>query len=177
MHTIPIIETQRLILRAHELKDYEGSVAMWSDPLITRYTIGSPSTDQRTWIRILAHRGHWSLMGFGYWAVADKTTNQYLGDIGFADFKRQIHPSIDGIPELGWALIQKVHGQGFATEALKAAIDWGDQNLESDRTVCIIHPDNHASLKVAAKCGYKEYARTLKDDEPTILFERASRRK
>jgi RimJ/RimL family protein N-acetyltransferase len=149
---------------------------MWSDPRITRYTIGTPSPPPRTWTRILAYLGHWSLMGFGYWAVEDRSTGRYIGELGFADFKRELDPTLDGFPELGWALAAHAHGQGLATEALRAAVAWGDAHLAATRTVCIISPDNPASLRVAEKLGYREYARTTKDGETEILFDRAALR-
>lgn len=128
---------------------------MWSDPAVTRYTIGEPSPPQRTWLRILGYRGHWALLNYGYWAVEEKSSGRYIGELGFADFKRNLVPSIAGVPELGWALAPAFHGKGYATEALRAALIWGDVHLSQARTVCIIHQDNHASLRVAEKLAYK----------------------
>lgn len=71
-------------------------------------------------------------------------------------FKRELIPSIEGIPELGWALATPAHGKGFATEAVRTALRWGDEHLERSQTVCIIAPDNVASIHVAEKCGYQE---------------------
>jgi RimJ/RimL family protein N-acetyltransferase len=169
---VPVIETERLVLRPHLLTDFAACVAMWSDPRITRYTIGEPSSAQRTWLRILAYRGHWALLGFGYWAVEEKASGRYVGELGFADFKREIQPSIEGIPELGWALAFAAHNKGYATEALRAAVVWGDKNIAEARTVCLISPNNAASLRVAAKIGYRETGRTKKNGEAEILFER-----
>jgi RimJ/RimL family protein N-acetyltransferase len=152
--TAPLIETPRLRLRGHGVGDFTDCSAMWSDPDVVRYTIGEPSSLQRTWLRILAYRGHWALLGFGYWAVEEKASGRYVGEIGFADFKRAMKVSLDGIPELGWALAVWAHGKGYATEALTAAIGWGDRHFRSRRTVCIIHRDNEPSLRVAAKLGY-----------------------
>ena len=111
------------------------------------------------------------MLGYGYWAVAEKSSDRYIGELGFADFKRDIQPSIKGIPELGWALASHSHGKGYATEALRAAIEWGADNLPGDRTVCIISPSNEASLKVAEKLDFKEASRITKNSEPEILFE------
>lgn len=169
---IPVIETERLRLRAHRLDDLADCVAMWSDPKIVRYTIGQISNEQRTWMRILAYLGHWSMLGYGYWAVAEKSTDRYIGELGFADFKRDIQPSTQGSPELGWALASHAHGKGFATEALTAVLDWGDTNLNTDHTVCIINPLNAASLRVAEKLSYQETHRITKNGEAEILFQR-----
>jgi RimJ/RimL family protein N-acetyltransferase len=166
------METQRLRLRAHRADDFAACVAMWSDPVITRYTIGDPSPPQRTWLRILAYRGHWDLMGFGYWAVEEQATGCYIGELGFADFKRGIEPAIEGVPELGWALISQAHGKGYATEALKAAVSWGDAHLGAARTVCIIHRDNQRSFRVADKLGYGTILRASSDTDPNTILVR-----
>lgn len=173
MAPTPVLETDRLILRGHRVSDLDACAAMWRDPLVTRYTIGSPSSEQRTWLRLLAYVGHWDLLGFGYWVVEEKASHRYVGELGFADFKRQLEPSIEGMPELGWALARDVHGRGYATEALRAALSWGDGHFGQTRTVCLISPENAPSLRVAEKLGYREILRTLKDGEPEILFARA----
>jgi RimJ/RimL family protein N-acetyltransferase len=102
----------------------------------------------------------------------DKASGLYVGDVGLADFKRAMEPSIHGVPELGWVLHPSVHGRGYATEAVQAVSAWGDQQLDGARTVCIIDPEYAASLKVAAKCGFREVVRTTYAGQPTILFER-----
>ncbi len=173
LRPIPVLETERLRLRPHQLEDFPECVAMWTDPAITRYTIGSPSTEQRTWLRILAYIGHWSLQGFGYWAVEEKVSGRFIGELGFADFKRELDPSIRGVPELGWALASHAHGKGYATEALRAAVQWGDARFGPIRTVCLIAPGNLPSLRVAAKLGYLEELRTTQNGEPVILLGRA----
>jgi RimJ/RimL family protein N-acetyltransferase len=150
----PVIETERLRLLGHGIHDFPDCVAMWSDPQVVRYTLGEPSPPQRTWLRILAYRGHWALQGFGYWAVREKASGRYIGELGFADFRRNMKLSLDGLPELGWALIPWAQGQGYATEALRAVVAWGDETFQAPRTVCIIHRDNARSLRVAARLGY-----------------------
>jgi RimJ/RimL family protein N-acetyltransferase len=166
----PVIETERLRLRPHEPDDLADCVAMWSDPAVVRFTIGEPAPPQRTWIRILAYLGHWTLLGYGYWAVEEKTSGRYVGELGFADFKRDVTPSIEGMPELGWALVSQFHGKGYATEALRAAVAWGDNYFAQRQTVCIIHRDNHRSFRVAEKLGYKAiFKATVSGESNTIL--------
>jgi RimJ/RimL family protein N-acetyltransferase len=152
------------------VEDFPHCAAMWSDPVITRYTIGSPSPAQRSWLRLLGYLGHWSALGFGYWALVERATDTYIGELGFADFKREIDLliAIEGRPELGWVLASHAHGKGFATEALRAVVAWGDQHLSSKETVCIIHPSNLVSVRVAEKLGFSESAR----GQGEILFSR-----
>ena len=168
----PVIETERLRLRPHQSDDFADCVAMWSDPAVVRYTIGDPSPPQRTWIRILAYRGHWALLSYGYWAVEEKASGRYVGELGFADFKRDMVPPIDATPELGWVLAPQFHGKGYATEALGAAVAWGDNHFAQRRTICIIHPDNHRSFRVAEKLGYKGISTATLNGEPTTILAR-----
>jgi len=171
---IPVLETKRLILRGHRLEDFGDCAATWADPVVTRYLGSKPLTETEAWTRFLRYFGHWQVMGFGYWAVEEKGTGAFVGDIGFADYKRDIQPSIKGIPEIGWVLAQAAHGKGYATEAVRAALAWGDMNFRPARTVCIVDAENLASIRVAEKCGFREYERTTYHGTAVVLFERAA---
>jgi RimJ/RimL family protein N-acetyltransferase len=150
---------------------------MWADPAVTRYIGGNPSTEQQTWSRMLAYAGLWAYLGFGYWAIEEKASGTFAGDLGFADFHRDISPAMKGVPELGWALATRMHGRGYATEAVRAALAWGDASLEASRTVCLIDPENAASIAVARKCGYGEFERAPFAGRQAIFFERAAQRR
>jgi RimJ/RimL family protein N-acetyltransferase len=154
MRIAPVLETERLVLRPHGVEDWADCVALWADPEVTRHIGGQPSTAEQTWSRLVRYAGLWSLLGYGYWAICEKATGRFAGEAGFADFKRDIHPSFEGTPEIGWALARWAHGRGYGTEAVRAVVSWGDTNLESPRTVCLISPSNAASISVARKCGY-----------------------
>lgn len=169
---IPQLETARLLLRGHRVEDYEDCYAMWSDPAVTRHIGGRPSTREEVWGRLLRYLGHWSALGFGYWVAQGKASGRFVGELGFADFKRQLEPPLGNRPEAGWALASWAHGQGFATEALSALVSWADVRFAGRKTVCIIDPGNVASIRVAQKCGYRELLRTSYHGAPTILFER-----
>jgi len=167
-----MIETDRLLLRPHVADDFAASWAMWSDPLVYGHILPAPSTEQQAWSRILSYAGLWALTGFGYWAVEERSTGVFVGEIGFADFKRDITPSIRGLPEMGWVLTSAHHGKGYATEGVRAALAWADEHLRTERTVCLINPDNAASIRVAEKAGYDQTHRTTFNKAPTLMFER-----
>ena len=169
---VPVVETERLRLRGHRLDDFEQSLAMWADSIVVRYTTGKPQTREDAWMRMLRYGGLWAFLGYGYWAVEEKATGTFVGEIGFADFKREIEPSLDGMPEIGWVLASKMHGKGYATEAVRAAVAWGDTQFGAGKTCCIIHPDNTASVRVAEKCGYRELTKGSYKDHDVILFTR-----
>ena len=167
----PRIETPRLILRSHRLEDYASCAQMWGDPAVTRFIGGRVSTPQQTWSRVLAYRGHWALMGFGYWAIEEKASREFAGEAGFADFKREI-AAMHGVPELGFALRPKFQGNGLCTEAVRAILAWGDDNLAATRTVCLIDEGNAASIGVVTKFGYTAFGRTGLGAGTSLLFER-----
>jgi RimJ/RimL family protein N-acetyltransferase len=145
---------------------------MWADPNVTRYIGGKPFTEEESWTRLLRYVGHWTLMGFGYWLVEEKATGNFVGEIGFADWKRDLQPSLKGVPETGWTLVTTAHGRGYATEGVSAAVAWSDANFPSARTACIINPENLASIRVAVKCGYRELQITTYRGQPTLMFVR-----
>ncbi len=171
----PTLLTQRLCLRPHALTDYEACLAMWSDPAVTRFIGGRPRTSEEVWAAVLRCVGHWAMLGYGAWVVEALDDGSFVGEVGFADFRRQLEPSLAGIPELGWALAPWAHRRGYATEAVLAALSWGDATFDDERVVCIIHPENHASIRVAEKAGFVQVATTHYKGEPTLLYERTRR--
>ena len=169
---IPILETERLVLRGHERDDLSASMAMWRDPVVLRHIDKKPASLEEAWWRVLGYVGHWSLRGFGFWAVFEAQSERFVGEVGFGEFKRGMSPSFDGVPECGWVLAPWAHGIGFATEALTAVHSWGDDNLGSDRTVCLVGDENRASLRVASRLGYEEFDRAPYRGQPSILMQR-----
>jgi RimJ/RimL family protein N-acetyltransferase len=167
---IPALETERLLLRGHTLADFPAYAAMWTDPAFVQFSGGTPLSEEDAWARFLKPPGHWHLLGFGFWAIEEKATRRFVGDVGFADQHRGIEPSLKDIPEIGWALAMQAQAKGYATEAALAAIEWGETHFGRGRTACTIHPDNLASINVAEKCGYREAARTVHKGSPTIVF-------
>jgi len=172
---VPVIETARLRLRGHRHGDLPVCAAMWSDPQVTKFISGRASSEQQTWIRLLSYVGHWALMGFGYWAIEEKLSDDFVGEVGFADFKRDVPASMQDVPELGFALVSRVHGKGYATESVRAVLAWADANLSSTRTVCLANPQNPASLRVLAKCGYEVFDRGTYNDQPVLFLSRDAR--
>jgi RimJ/RimL family protein N-acetyltransferase len=187
MPRAPELETPRLTLRQHRPEDFEDSAAMWADPAVVRYIGGRAFTREESWSRALRTVGLWEWLGYGYWCVREKDSGRFVGEVGFADFKRDMTPSIagassrgsptaaqsplSGVPEGGWVLGSWAHGQGFASEAVARVLAWMDEQGHA-RTVCIIDEGHPASARVATKHGYREQCRTTYKGTPIVLYER-----
>jgi RimJ/RimL family protein N-acetyltransferase len=169
---IPVIETLRLRLRGHTVEDASNVSALWGDSNVTRYVGGSPLTAEESWSRVLRYVGHWSLLGFGYWVVEEKISGEFVGEVGFADYKRDLEPAMGTVPELGWVLVPSKHGLGFATEAVQGALDWGSAHFGHSPVACLIHPDNRASIHVAEKCGFRKRQPGMYKGNPCLIFDR-----
>jgi RimJ/RimL family protein N-acetyltransferase len=166
------LTTERLTLSPPTMADFEDSAALWADPEVVRYISGAPSTRSEAWGRFQRQVGGWALLGYGAWVVRETASGRFVGEVGFGDFKREIDPPLGDAPEAGWVLAPWSHGQGFASEAVAAAHAWGDARFPGPRTVCIIDPDNAASLNVAAKAGYRIYGRAAYRESEVVLHER-----
>jgi RimJ/RimL family protein N-acetyltransferase len=171
--TGPTLTTQRLILRPHTREDFDHVYQLWTSPDVTRFTNGMrASTREESWARLLRYQGLWTILGFGYFAIFQKTSGAFLGEAGLADFHRAIEPSLDGYAEAGWALLPEAWGQGYAQEALDAIFEWYGTTQPPLPIACIINPDNAASLKLAHKTGFRLKAETLYNGSPCLMFER-----
>ncbi|HTJ47349.1 MAG TPA: GNAT family N-acetyltransferase [Kofleriaceae bacterium] len=168
--TAPVLETERLVLRAHTRADFDDSARLWGDPEVVRFIGGEPFDEEIVWFRLLRHVGHWALLGFGYWVARERATGRFVGEVGLADLHRIIEPGLDA-PEAGWVLAPWAHGRGFATEAVRRVLAWSDAHL-GPRTTCIIEEGHTASFHVAAKCGFRELAKTTYKGSPTVVLAR-----
>lgn len=171
----PLVETERLRLRPFRPNDLSALAAMWADEQVVCFIGGQKLSREDTWRRSLAACGQWPYTGFGYWIAELKATGQVVGQLGFADFKRDMQPSIEGEPELGYVFSPKVHGMGVAHEACAAALAWGDENLEAGFYAAIIAPENGASIRLAERLGFERVPDGTYRGEPIALFRRTKR--
>lgn len=169
---VPVIETERLRLRGHELRDFDASAAMWGDADVARFIGGKPSTREDSWGRFLRYIGHWQALGHGFWLIEEKATGAFVGEGGIGSFKREIEPRLEA-PEAGWALSTAMHGKGYAHEAMSAALTWGETHFDRTDFVCIIAPENQPSLTLAGKLGFREYGHGLYKGETSVMLRRA----
>jgi RimJ/RimL family protein N-acetyltransferase len=145
------LETDRLILRPLTDADFDTYAAIHADPEITRYlsATGAPMPRWEAWRSFAMFVGHWQLRGYGVWALEIKSTGQFIGRAG-------LH-NPDGWPgiEVGWTIGREHWGNGYATEAGRAAMTWAFDVLGLDHILSVIHPDNARSIRVAERLGLR----------------------
>lgn len=170
MTPTPVLETERLLLRAHRIEDLDAFATLWAQPEVVRFTSGTPLNREDAWRRLVSHRGMWSLMGFGYFAIEEKATRSFLGSAGVQECRRAIAPSLEGTLEAGWIFGVEAQGKGYAREAMRAVLSWcGEAHADMDVT-CIINEENEPSRKLASHLGFRERARAQYKERPTIVY-------
>ena len=170
--SIPSLEGERVLLRPYRIDDLDAAFEMWSDDKVVEFIGGRARSRIDVWMQIQRMIGSWGLLGYGYWAIVRKSDQKYLGEVGFLEALREINPSLIGRPEAGWAVVQDVWGQGYASEAASVALDWAAKNLKGREAVCIIDPANFASIRIAERNGFNLIAEGNYREEPILIFSR-----
>lgn len=145
---IPQVTTDRLLLRALRLEDFEAYALIVADPRVAQYLgDGHPLSRVDAWRQMAMILGHWTLHGFGLWAVEDRATGTLVGRIG-------CHQP-EGWPafEIGYVLAPATWGNGYAREGVRASLHFARETLRRDEITSIIRPANAASIRVAEACG------------------------
>ena len=151
MMTEVVAETPRLLLRPPTEADAQALLEIHQDPHILEHklvTLAAPPGGIEVAKRNIDRmRRQWRDKGYGHFVVVEKASSQVIGCVGF------YHPDHWPGAELTWILRRSHWGQGYATEAARAAIDWAWAHGGPDRIISLIEPENKSSLRVAEKIG------------------------
>ena len=166
----PALETERLLLRGFREDDLPEHTAILSDPVVMEHFGGHLFGREESWRRLLGGVGLWQLQGTGLLAAERKSDGKLVGHLGLFDYHREITPSIEDKPELGYIFAAEVHGQGLAREACDTLLAWADRTLNANETVAIISIGNDRSMRLARKLGFERQPDGLYRDEPISLW-------
>jgi ribosomal-protein-alanine N-acetyltransferase len=146
--TIPTLQTPRLVLRAFTEEDVDPMHQILSGEGVLRYF---PPTDplprDRVHKMVLGLLRHWDERGYGLWAVESRPEGELMGRCGL-----QYLAELDEV-EIDFILGRPFWGQGFGTEAARASVCHGFEELGLERVVGIVHVENRASQGVLEKLG------------------------
>jgi RimJ/RimL family protein N-acetyltransferase len=148
MPYFPILETERLILRVPEARDFDAWAAFMQDEESARYVGGvqAPAASYRSMASLV---GCWVLQGFAMFSMIEKPTGRWVGRTG--PWAPHAWPGT----EVGWGVVRSDWGKGYATEAARAAIDFAVDTLGWMDIIHCIDPANVASQAVARRLGAK----------------------
>lgn len=145
MTQIPTLTTQRLTLRPLANDDFPSLAEFYASDR-SKY-VGGPATEEQTWRMLATELGHWSLRGYGRWAVEETATGKLAGIIG------PWCPLGWPEPEIGWDLMNGFEGRGYATEAAMAALQYAYDTLGWPTAISLVSPPNDGSRRVARRMG------------------------
>src|ERR1700754_2093778 len=142
----PILETERLILRAPQPEDFEAWAAFAADEETMRH-IGGVQARSVAWRGICSVAGAWTIQGYSMFSVIEKATGRWIGRLG------PWQPADWPGAEVGWGIVRDSWGKGSATEGASAAIDYVFDCLGWPDMIHCIEPENVNSQNVAKRLG------------------------
>jgi RimJ/RimL family protein N-acetyltransferase len=157
-----LIETDRLLLRPLTTADLDDVVEMNAMPEVIE-TMGAYDRSAAL-SRLERNEQEWQERGYGLMAIVERATGRFLGRSGLK-YWSQFDET-----EVGWVLRADVWGQGFATEAGRACVDWGLRALELPYLTAMILPDNLRSINVATRLGMRPRRRDVLMDLPVVVY-------
>ncbi len=166
MTEIPTLQTERLTLRAFRPDDFEPYAEMCADTEVMMYLgeQGRAQTRGHSWRQMAMYMGHWSLRGYGMWALEETSTRRLVGRVGCH------YPEDWPGFELGWAIAREFWGRGYAYEGSSRALDWAFEALNRDHIISIIHRDNERSVKLARRLGEQFERETELMGNPVVIY-------
>ena len=151
----PVIETERLLLKALEIRDAPAMYAYRSDPAVCRYQGWRPASEEEVSGFIREHCGAgfnlvdaWFQLGMYL-----KATSELIGDLGLhflAPDNRQM--------EIGFTVAPRHQRKGYAAEAVGVLLPYGFKVLNKHRIIASVDPRNTASIALLGKMGMRKEA-------------------
>ncbi|MCB0643295.1 MAG: GNAT family N-acetyltransferase [Phaeodactylibacter sp.] len=153
------LQTDRLLLRPFTLADIQPSYEMETDPEISKYTHDGGVKTYKQVEQLIRQviEGDYAIFGFGRFAVEHLTTGEFIGFCGLKYLE-----DLDGV-DLGYRLKRSFWGQGLATEACRACIEYGFEERDLAQMLAFILPENVRSKRVLEKLGFA-FSRAFLDE-------------
>lgn len=158
------LRTERLLLRQWRHADLDAFAALNADPEVMRHLparLSRRESDQMA--RFI--RGGLEERGWGLWAVEVPGGDPFVGFVGLnpVRFEAPFTPAV----EVGWRLVRAAWGHGYATEAARAAVDFGFERLGLDEIVSFTVAANRPSWRVMERLAMS-YDPAEEFDHPTV---------
>ena len=158
---IPVLETDRLILREPREADFTAALAFNDSP--RNVFVGGMLERRWIWRGVLANIGHWALRGYGFFSV-DTREGDFIGRVGVI-----YHDGWDE-PELGWHLFDGFEGKGYALEAARAARADYHARVSPNPPISYIDPANLRSRALAERLGARPEREAVFHDKSIAVW-------
>ena len=138
------LHTARLLLRQWRDDDFAAFAELSADPAVMEYLVPLPG-----WVA--RKRAHWEKVGFGQWVVEIPDEASFVGVVGLetVSYEAPFTPAV----EVAWRLARAYWGKGYATEAARAALDYGFDELGLIEIVALTVSANWRSRRVMERLG------------------------
>ncbi len=146
-----ITQTERLIIREFQILDIEALAQILVKPEVMQFSATGVLSTKQTAVRIQSFLDSYQKNNYGKWAVIHRESGRLIGYCGIA--VEEIEGKLEN--ELGYRIDSEFWGQGLATEAAKACLEYAFTKFNFDYVLGIVEPENQASIKVLEKIGMK----------------------
>ncbi len=165
-----ILETERLTLRHQVPEDLDDLYALYCDPDVRKYIPDAPRNYEEAREELEWHQhGHPHHPELGLWATIHKESGAFIGRCGLLPWTLEGREEV----EVAYLLAKAYWGQGLGSEAAQAIAQYGFETLQLSRLVCLIVPENTASVRVAERLGMTLEKEMQDELGPFLLYARS----
>lgn len=144
--TVPVLETERLVLRCLKADDLDGFCEIYADADYTKFVGGVKSRFQ-CWEKLTSIVGHWHVRGFGRFAIEEKASGEFIGHCGPSK------TAFASEPEMNYSIRPSAQGKGFAIEAVKQAMAYVYEDLNWTTITSQVDKGNSRSENLVKRLG------------------------
>ncbi len=149
-----ILETDRLIVRPLNETDLNDMFALDSNPKVHQYLGNKPITHKQEALNYIKSTiKQYNTTGVGRWAVIEKETKSFIGWCGLRLYNDMTFNNKTNFYDIGYRLLPKYWGKGYATESAKACLNYAFSTLNLNTIYGITEKENAASHAVLLKIG------------------------
>ena len=162
---LPLIETDRLLLRMFEARDLDSAFRLFNDEEVQKY-LSPENRRNREQMKVTLRNfvKHWKERGFSLWCAGEKGDDKMSGYCGLQSFDKTSDV------EVLFGFFKDCWGKGFATESAKACLKFGFEELHLEKVFATVHPENTASRRILEKIGMTFEKRNIHYGIDTIIY-------
>ncbi len=160
-----IFQTERLVFRKFTQRDINNLFILLSNPHVMKYCCGPIDIDgTKKWLNMIIDA--YKRYGYDYWAVYEKTTNDFVGQIGI------LNQEVDGrqLNCLAYMIDPKHWNKGYATEGAIATRNYAFNVLNMKNLVATVECENLQSICVLRKIGMKYECEIKYNDNKLYVY-------